>query len=195
MAGKIFELSQQLTELNDRAYWLDKDDPEDALELEEINKSLKAIAKDADNLADWLATMIHIAQFAEAQADDLVKRFTKKKKAATNRLEFFKGLALSHMIAHNIRNTKGDLFSLSRSLSSGSVVVDGDFDAEKLPEGLYVVVPEVPEHKAPDIKALQTVLRDAIKDNKGKLDQLTQVVELDGLAGVRLVRAQSLKIK
>ena len=192
--SKIFELSQQLSELNERAYWLDPSDQDDALELESINASLEVIAIDAENLADWLGTMIHSATFAEAQADDLVKRFTKKKKAATARLEFFKGLALSHMKAHGIKQSKGELFQISRSLTPGALQIDGDFDVEKLPDGYYTVVPAVPEHKEPDKKALTDVLRSTIKDGK-TLDQVTQIVEIVGLYGVRLVRNDSLRVK
>ena len=127
-------------------------------------------------------------------ADEFEVFWAKKKKAATARLEFFKGLALSHMKAHGIKQSKGELFQISRSLTPGALQIDGDFDVEKLPDGYYTVVPAVPEHKEPDKKALTDVLRSTIKDGK-TLDQVTQIVEIVGLYGVRLVRNDSLRVK
>jgi hypothetical protein len=193
--SKIFDLNQQLVELNNQAYFLDPSDEDDALELEEINKSLHALAMQAENIADWLGKMIHEAKFAEAQADDLVKKFSKKKKQATSRLEFFKGMALDFMITHGIKESSGTMFKISHALTPGALVFDENFNPDSLPKGFTETIPAVAAYEKPITAKITAALRETIKDDKDKLDQTTAIVELVEMPGVRLVRSESLKVK
>jgi len=193
--SKIFELNKQLSDLANQAYFLDADDEDDALELEAINKSIIALSAQAQNMADWLGMMINDAIFAEKQADELAKKFAKKKKVAAGRVEFFKNLALNFMITHNITESRGEMFKISHSLTPGALVFDADFDAELLPPEFTVTVPAVPEHKEAIKPAITEALRLLIKDDKNKLDQETCIVELEALPGVKLVRSESLRVK
>ena len=191
--SKIIELNTKHAELINRAYFLD--DEEDKLELEEINRELAHIAAEADNITDWLAQQIHDAQWAESQADALAKMFARKKKTATDRLDFFKRLALDFMKAHDIKQSRGDLFGLSYSLTPGSINFNHDFDPNLLPDEFTVTIPAVPEHKEASKAALSECLRGCIKDAKGKLDQETKIVQIPELPGVVLIRADSLRVK
>lgn len=194
--SKIIELNTKHAELINRAYFLDADDEEDKLELEEINRELAHIANEAENVTDWLAQQIHDAQWAESQADDLARMFAKKKKAASDRLEFWKRLALDFMKAHDIKQSRGELFGLSYSLTPGSINFNHDFDVELLPDEFTVTVPAVPEHKEASKAALSAFLRSCIYDpEENKLDQKTQIVQIPELPGVVLIRADSLKVK
>jgi len=193
--SKIIELNKKHAELITRAYFLDENDEEDKLELEQINRELAGIANQAENVTDWLAQQIHDAQWSENQADALAKMFARKKKVATDRLDFFKRLALDFMKAHDITQSKGELFGLSRSLTPGSVIFNYDFDVDFLPDQFTVTVPAVPEHKEANKAALSECLRGCIKDENGKLDQLTQIVQHPEIPGVVLIRADSLRVK
>lgn len=191
----ITDLNGKTRDLINQAYFLDADDPDDVEELEAINKSIMALASQAENIADWLASRIHDATFAEKQADDLARKFAKKKKAATSRLEFFKAMALDFMITHNINESRGDLFKISRSLTPGALMFDEDFNPELLPDDFTVMIPAVPEHKEAAKQAISEALRFLIKDEKGKLDQHTEIVISQLLPGVKMVRSQSLRVK
>ena len=193
--SKIFELNAKHVELINRAYFLDENDEEDKLELEEINRELAAIANQAENVTDWLAQQIHDAQWAEAQADAMSRMFTRKKKVATDRLDFFKRLALDFMKTHDINQSNGELFGLSRSLTPGSINFNHDFDPELLPPEFTVTIPAVPEHKEASKAALSECLRGCIKDANGKLDQETKIVQIPELPGVVLIRSDSLRVK
>ena len=194
--SKIIELNAKHAELITRAYFLDENDEDDKLELEEINRELAHIAAEADNVTDWLAQQIHDAQWAEVQADALAKMFARKKKVATDRLDFFKRLALDFMKAHDITQSKGELFGLSRSFTPGSVIFNYDFDVDLLPDEFTVTVPAVPEHKEASVAALSKCLRSYIFDEAaGKLDQKTKIVQIPELPGVVLIRADSLRVK
>ena len=193
--SKIIELNAKHAELITRAYFLDENDEGDKLELEQINRELAHIADEAENVTDWLAQQIHDAQWAENQAIALERMFASKKKVATNRLEFFKRLALDFMKAHDITQSKGELFGLSRSLTPGSVILNYDFDVDLLPDQFTVTVPAVPEHKEASKAALSECLRDCIRDAKGKLDQETKIVQHPEIPGVLLIRADSLRVK
>jgi len=193
--SKIIELTTKHAELITRAYFLDENDEDDKLELEGINRELAHIANQADNVTDWLAAQIHDAQWAEAQADANARRFARKKKVASDRLDFFKRLALDFMKEHDITQSKGELFGLSRSLTPGSINFNHDFDPELLPDEFTVTIPAVPEHKEASKAALSECLRGCIKDAKGKLDQETKIVEIPELPGVVLIRADSLRVK
>ena len=190
--SKIWELNKQLKELTSRAYFLDVDNLEDAEELEEINKELEKIAGQADNIADWLGIMVNDAIAAEYQADLLAKKFAKKKKTASSRVEFFKQMALEFMITHGIKETRGDLFQLSHSLTPGALVFAPDFNPDLLPE---CFVETIPEHKEPIKSELTKTLRSMIKTDAGNLDKTTAIVEVCALPGVSLVRSESLRIK
>ena len=193
--SKIFELSAQVAELNNRAYFLDPDDTDDALELDEINKSLQVLAEQAENVADWLAKMIHEAAWTETQADNIAKHFAKKKKTATNRLEFFKQMALNFMVTHGIKESRGELFSISRSLTPGALQFDATFDPDLLPDAFVTVVPAVPEHKEAVKSVITASLRATIQTGTGKLDQVHYIATNPELPGVTLVRTDSLRIK
>ena len=193
--SKIIELNTKHAELINRAYFLDENDEEDKLELEEINRELAHIAAEAENVTDWLAQQIQDAIWAEAQADALARMFARKKKVSTDRLDFFKRLALDFMKAHDIKQSRGELFGLSYSLTPGSINFNHDFDPELLPDEFTVTIPAVPEHKEASKKALSECLRGCIKDAKGKLDQETKIVEIPELPGVVLIRADSLRVK
>jgi len=193
--SKIIELNTKHAELINRAYFLDENDEDDKLELEEINRELAHIAAEAENVTDWLAQQIQDAQWAESQADALAKMFARKKKTATDRLDFFKRLALDFMKEHDITQSRGELFGLSRSLTPGSIDFNYDFDPNLLPDEFTVTIPAVPEHKEASKKALSECLRGCIKDDKGKLDQVTKIVQIPELPGVVLIRADSLRVK
>jgi hypothetical protein len=193
--SKIIELNTKHAELITRAYFLDENDEEDKIELEQINRELANIANEAANVTDWLAQQIHDAQWAEIQADALAKMFARKKKVASDRLDFFKRLALDFMKTHDIKQSRGELFGLSYSLTPGSINFNHDFDVDLLPDEFTVTVPAVPEHKEASKAALSECLRSCIKDEKGKLDQETKIVEIPQLPGVVLIRADSLKVK
>jgi len=190
--SKIIELNRKHAELITRAYFLDENDEDDKLELEGINRELAGIANQAENVTDWLAQQIHDAQWAETQADTLARIFARKKKVASDRLDFFKRLALDFMNEHDITQSKGELFGLSRSLTPGSIHFNIDFEIELLPDEFTVTVPE---HKEASKKALSDCLRGCIKDETGKLDKKTRMVAIPELPGVVLIRADSLKVK
>ena len=193
--SKIIELNKKHAELITRAYFLDAEDENDNLELEGINRELARIANQAENVTDWLAQQIHDAQWAETQADTLARMFARKKKVASDRLDFFKRLALDFMKEHDIIQSRGELFGLSRSLTPGSIDFNYDFDPNLLPDEFTVTIPAVPEHKEASKKALSECLRGCIKDANGKLDQKTKIVEIPELPGVVLIRADSLRVK
>ena len=193
--SKIIELNKKHAELITRAYFLDADDEEDKLELEGINRELAHIAAEAENVTDWLAQQIQDAQWAEAQADANARRFARKKKVASDRLDFFKRLALDFMKEHDITQSRGELFGLSYSLTPGSINFNHDFDVVLLPDEFTITIPAVPEYKEADKVALSYCLRGCIKDEKGKLDQVTKIVQVPELPGVVLIRADSLRVK
>ena len=193
--SKIIELNKKHAELITRAYFLDENDEDDKLELEGINRKLAGIANQAENVTDWLAQQIHDAQWAETQADTLARMFARKKKVASDRLDFFKRLALDFMKEHDIIQSKGELFGLSRSLTPGSIHFNIDFEIELLPDEFTVTVPAVPEHKDPIKAALSDCLRGCIKDETGKLDKKTRMVAIPELPGVVLIRADTLRVK
>jgi len=193
--SKIIELNKKHAELITRAYFLDENDEDDKLELEGINRELAGIANQAENVTDWLAQQIHDAQWAEAQADTLARMFARKKKVASDRLDFFKRLALDFMKEHDITQSRGELFGLSRLLTPGSIDFNYDFDHNLLPNEFTVTIPAVPEHKEASKKALSDCLRGCIKDDNGKLDQETKIVQVPELPGVTLIRADSLRVK
>jgi len=193
--SKIIELNKKHAELITRAYFLDAEDENDNLELEGINRELARIANQAENVTDWLAQQIHDAQWAETQADTLARMFARKKKVASDRLDFFKRLALDFMKEHDIIQSRGELFGLSRSLTPGSIDFNYDFDPNLLPDEFTVTIPAVPEHKEASKKALSDCLRGCIKDDTGKLDKKTRMVAIPELPGVVLIRADSLRVK
>jgi len=193
--SKIIELNKKHAELITRAYFLDAEDEDDKLELEGINRELARIANQAENVTDWLAQQIHDAQWAETQADALAKMFARKKKVATDRLDFFKRLALDFMKEHDITQSRGELFGLTRSLTPGSIGFNYYFDPNLLPDEFTVTIPAVPEHKEASKKALSDCLRGCIKDETGKLDKKTRVVKIPELPGVVLIRADTLRVK
>jgi len=194
--SKIIELNAKHAELITRAYFLDENEEEDKLELEEINRELAHIAAEADNTTDWLAQQIHDAQWAEMQADALSRVFSRKKKVASDRLDFFKRLALDFMKKHDIKQSRGELFGLYYSLTPGSIDFNHDFDPNLLPDEFTVNVPAVPAHKEANKSALSECLRSYIFDEEaGKLDQVTKIVQIPELPGVVLIRADSLKVK
>ena len=193
--SKIIELNAKHAELITRAYFLDENDEDDKLELEGINRELAHIAAEAENVTDWLAQQIQDATWAEAQADALARMFARKKKVATDRLDFFKRLALDFMKAHDIKQSKGELFGLSYSLTPGSINFNHDFDPNLLPDEFTITIPAVPEHKEASKAALSECLRGCIKDEAGKLDQKTKIVQIPELPGVVLIRADSLRVK
>jgi len=193
--SKIIELNKKHAELITRAYFLDAEDENDKLELEGINRELTGIANQAENVTDWLAQQIHDAQWAETQADTLARMFARKKKVASDRLDFFKRLALDFMKEHDITQSKGELFGLSRSLTPGSIHFNIDFEIELLPDEFTVTVPAVPEHKEASKAALSDCLRGCIKDETGKIDKKTRMVAIPELPGVVLIRADTLRVK
>ena len=193
--SKIIELNKKHAELITRAYFLDENDEDDKLELEEINRNLAHIADEANNTTDWLAQQIHDAQWAETQADTLARMFARKKKVASDRLDFFKRLALDFMKEHDITQSRGELFGLSRSLTPGSIDFNYDFDPNLLPDEFTVTIPAVPEHKEASKKALSERLRGCIKDENGKIDKKTRMVAIPELPGVVLIRADTLRVK
>jgi hypothetical protein len=99
------------------------------------------------------------------------------------------------MIAHDIKESRGELFSISRSLTPGALQFDATFDPELLPDEFTVTVPAVPEHQEAVKSKITEALRAVIKDGKGKLDQAHCLVSLAALPGVTLVRVDSLRIK
>jgi hypothetical protein len=194
--SKIIELNKKHAELINRAYFLDENDEDYKLELDKINRDLANIAEEADNVTDWLAQQIHDAQWAKNQADALAKMFERKKKVASDRLDFFKRLALDFMKTHDIKQSRGELFGLSYSLTPGSINFNHDFDPNLLPDEFTVTIPAVPEHKEASVAALSKCLRSCIFDEEaGKLDQETKIVQIPELPGVVLIRADSLKVK
>ena len=193
--SKIIELNAKHVELITRAYFLDAEDEDDRLELEGINRELSGIANQAENVTDWLAQQIHDAQWAETQADTLARMFARKKKVSSDRLDFFKRLALDFMKEHDITQSRGELFGLSRSLTPGSIDFNYDFDPNLLPDEFTVTIPAVPEHKEASKKALSDCLRGCIKDETGKIDKKTRMVAIPELPGVVLIRADALRVK
>jgi len=194
--SKIIELNKKHAELINRAYFLDENDEDYKLELDKINRDLANIAEEADNVTDWLAQQIHDAQWAKNQADALAKMFERKKKVASDRLDFFKRLALDFMKTHDIKQSRGELFGLSYSLTPGSINFNHDFDPNLLPDEFTVTIPAVPEHKEASVAALSKCLRSCIFDEEaGKLDQETKIVQIPELPGDVLIRADSLKVK
>ena len=194
--SKITELNTKHAELITRAYFLDENDEDDKLELEEINRELAHIADEAENVTDWLAQQIQDAIWAEAQADALARMFARKKKVASDRLDFFKRLALDFMKEHDIKQSRGELFGLSYSLTPGSINFNYDFDVDLLPYEFTVNVPAVPAHKEANKSALSECLRSYIFDEEvGKLDQETKIVQIPELPGVVLIRSDSLRVK
>jgi len=193
--SKIFELTEKTRELTDRKYYLDPEDQDDIEELEKINLSLQALARQAENIADWYASHINDAKYALAQAKEQRVKFQKIEKIAQSNLDFFSDGALSFMVTHNITESRGEMFKISHSLTPGALVFDADFDAELLPTEFTVTVPAVPEHKEALKPAITEALRLLIKDDKNKLDQETIIFELEALPGVKLVRSESLRVK
>jgi hypothetical protein len=190
----IFDLDKEVADLSARLTFLDADDADDAEEIKEIYLSLEVLASQAKNIADWYAKRIHESDMEEKKLYDLEKQFNKRKKSAQAKKDFFTTSAIDFMIKHNLKESNGELFKISRSLTPGSVVIDSNLNVNTLPKGYYDIVPAVAEHRVANKKALQEMLRDQIKKD-GKLDQSTNVVRIDGLAGVSLVRTQSLRIK
>ncbi|WP_295667772.1 hypothetical protein, partial [uncultured Mucilaginibacter sp.] len=119
----------------------------------------------------------------------------KKKKTATNRLEFFRQMALDFMVVHNIKESRGELFQISRALTPGALQFDANFDPELLPEAFTITVPAVPEHKKPVKSVIAASLRATIQTGTGRLDQVHYTATNPELPGVTLVRTDSLRIK
>jgi len=193
--SKIFQLTEQTRELTDRKYWLDITDDDDIEELEKINMSLAVLARQAENVTDWYATHINDAKYALEQAKEQRVKFQKIEKIAQNNLDYFMDASLAFMIEHGIKESSGDMFKISRSLTPGALIFDADFNPELLPSDFTVTVPAVPEHKEVLKPELTEILRAIIKNENGVLDQENAIIELESLPGVKLVRVESLRVK
>jgi len=187
----IYELKIEQQQAIDAIEWCDTD--EERIEaLKALNLTLKKVE---NKLAFWIPLLMEQRGKSE-QAKQAYKRFKEQHEANIKRNEnnenWIENHVLKLMIDFNIDKFDTGLFKASHSLSPGSIELCTDFDIEKLPDN-YVVV--IPEHKVPDKKAMLDVLRDSIKDEKGKLLPDVQFIEVPELPGVLLDRKQSLRIR
>ncbi|MFA5166767.1 MAG: siphovirus Gp157 family protein [Candidatus Paceibacterota bacterium] len=140
---KIFELKAQQQELLDQLFFLD--DEEDASEIDYIKLNLDSIVGDVEHKLRYLSEIYIEADGQEklsAYAFSIgVDRLTKDIRRKQRVKERLKDFILETMKTFDIKKVKGDLCSLSRSESQGSVVIDETFKDFKLPDDCIEKIP------------------------------------------------------
>jgi hypothetical protein len=202
--SRIYDLTQEQEKVLNDLYFLDSNDEEDQPEIERLNAELFTIRKSAEHTLEFLhPILLEIGGNISAEKgiiDDIKKgvllRAERRLKKETNSFERLNAFMLQIINNFEIKSLKlrsGE--TLYKNLTPGSLVFDENFNANSLPKGFTETIPAVPAYEKPITAKITAALREAIKDNKDKLDQTTTVVELVEMPGVRLVRSESLKVK
>ena len=192
---RVYELNQKQHELIDELYFLD--DVEDAARIQEIELELSKINASAESTLEYLSNILLQMRYQESVAIDEVKRLQelvkdadKRAKKRTANKERLTGVMVRICNDFNINAFSTQYADFKKSITPGAIITLPGFDIDKIPQHFVRVIPETKELNGNEVLAL---LRDTIKDAKGKLDPDAKTAVADQLPGLVLMRKESIK--
>ena len=155
----IYELTEQQQALLDALFWLDETDEDYDQQKAEIDRKLKSIAGSAENKLEFLSKIWLESRSVLEQRTEARKRAQKREKQAEKAEERLKNVIATIMSTFDIKRYDGEICSLSRSLSSGSVVFNEQFSIDLLDSRFVKLIPETKE-------PIKSVIQKALKDGE-----------------------------
>jgi hypothetical protein len=152
----IYDLSSKETELKAKYFALDPEDPEDAAEIELIERQLDAIDASAQRKIIWRVRVLKEME-AELEAVEERKRHIERKRVtAANAVDRMKANIADAMTMFGLEKVQDEEFSVSYKLNGATAKIVGldDFEIRQLPMDCWDTIPETYKPKLNAIKAL-----------------------------------------
>lgn len=153
----IYELTEQQQAVYDKIFWLDESDEDYEQKKAELDAALKSITGSAENKLDFFSKIWLESKFKLEARDIALKYAQKRKKQEEKAEDRLKNIVTTIMSTFDIKRYDGDICSLSRSLSPGSVVFNEHFSIDSLDSRFVKLIPET---KEPIKSAIQKALKD-----------------------------------
>jgi Siphovirus Gp157 len=170
--AKIYELTQQQSEILDRLFWLDENDEEDIQEIEKLKIDLYKIHASAERTLEYLVPILLETRALLAGREEAKRRAERRRKTAETAERRLVGVIEYIMQKFDIRKLSTEYADISLQMSPGSVAFEDNIDWDLLPEDCYKI----------EYKGISSAIKEHLKNG-------------DVLPGVWIEKKEGLRVR